>query len=117
MHGAPGPAGCGGGSAIQAASVETGDIAVGLRIAVGGFMHETNTFVRQPTAWEGFVRAGPWPTVTAGRDVLRGVPGITLAIAYLMQAAEKAGHVMLPLAWGGAMPGGKVTSEAFERMA
>src|SRR5205085_2797645 len=40
-----------------------------------------------------------------------------LAIAFFMEAAEKAGHVMLPLAWGGAMPGGKVTSDAFERMA
>jgi microcystin degradation protein MlrC len=37
-----------------------------MRIAVGGFMHETNTFVDQPTAWEDFVRVGPWPTATSG---------------------------------------------------
>lgn len=90
---------------------------MGLRIAVGGFMHETNTFVRQPTTWDDFVRAGPWPTVTVGDDILKVFRSINLAIAHFMEGAEKAGHRMLPLAWGGAMPGGKVTSDAFERMA
>jgi len=31
---------------------------MGLRIAVGGFMHETNTFVAKPTTWNDFVEAG-----------------------------------------------------------
>jgi microcystin degradation protein MlrC len=88
-----------------------------MRIAVGGFLHETNTFVAQPTTWDDFVRAGPWPTVTEGEAVLTTFRGINLAIAYFMEAAEKAGHTMLPLAWGGAMPAGKVTRDAFERMA
>ncbi|MFL5079298.1 MAG: M81 family metallopeptidase [Microvirga sp.] len=90
---------------------------MGLRIAVGGFMHETNTFVAKPTTWNDFVEAGPWPTLTIGEGVLSTFRGINLAIAYFMDAAEKAGHVMVPLAWGGAMPGGKVARDAFERMA
>ena len=88
-----------------------------LRIAVGGFMHETNTFVQRPTTWDDFVEAGPWPTVTVGDAVLSTFRGINLAIAHFMEAAEKAGHAMVPLAWGCAMPSGKVTSDAFERMA
>jgi microcystin degradation protein MlrC len=88
-----------------------------MRIAVGGFLHETNTFVAQPTAWDDFVDAGPWPTVTVGAPILTTFRGINLAIAHFMDAAEKAGHEMIPLAWGGAMPGGKVTDDAFERMA
>jgi microcystin degradation protein MlrC len=88
-----------------------------MRIAVGGFMHETNTFVSSPTTWDDFVRAGPWPTVTEGDEVLAVFRGINLAIAHFMDAAEKAGHVMLPLAWGAAMPAGRVTDDAFERMA
>jgi microcystin degradation protein MlrC len=88
-----------------------------LRIAVGGFMHETNTFVQRPTPWDDFVEAGPWPTVTVGDAVLSTFRGINLAIAYFMEAAEKAGHAIVPLAWGCAMPSGKVTSDAFERMA
>src|SRR3954471_5756330 len=90
---------------------------MGLRIAVGGFMHETNTFVAKPTTWNDFVEAGPWPTLTIGEGVLSTFRGINLAIAYFMDAAEKAGHVMVPLAWGGAMPGGKVARDAFECMA
>ncbi|MGD9845108.1 MAG: M81 family metallopeptidase [Variibacter sp.] len=87
-----------------------------MRIAVGGFMHETNTFVARPTAWEDFVRAGPWPTVTEGAPILSTFRGINLAIAHFMDAAEKAGHEMVPLAWGAAQPSGCVTDDAFERM-
>jgi microcystin degradation protein MlrC len=88
-----------------------------MRIAVGGFMHETNTFVAQPTTWDDFVRAGPWPTVTEGAPILKVFRGINLAIAHFMDAAEKAGHTMVPLAWGAAQPSGRVTDDAFERMA
>jgi len=87
-----------------------------MRIAVGGFLHETNTFVARPTTWDDFVEAGPWPGATSGEPVLRTFRGINLAIAYFMDAAEKAGHTMVPLAWGGAMPAGRVTDDAFERM-
>ena len=87
-----------------------------MRIAVGGFMHETNTFVAAPTPWSDFVQAGPWPTATEGEPILTVFRGINLAIAHFMDAAEKAGHTMVPLAWAGAMPGGRVTDDAFERM-
>jgi microcystin degradation protein MlrC len=90
---------------------------MGLRIAVGGFMHETNTFVAKPTVWDDFVNAGPWPGATEGEAIFTTFRGINLAIAYFMDAAEKADHTMLPLAWAGAMPGGKVARDAFERMA
>ncbi len=63
------------------------------------------------------MRAGPWPTVTEGEAILSVFRGINLAIAHFMDAAETAGHVMVPLAWGAAMPAGRVTDDAFERMA
>lgn len=88
-----------------------------LRIAVGGFMHETNTFVRQPTSWDDFVRAGPWPTVTEGEAILTTFRGINLAIAHFIAAAEDARHTLVPLVWGCAQPAGRVTDDAFERMA
>ena len=52
---------------------------MGLRVAVGGFMHETNTFVAKPTTWNDFVEAGPWPTLTIGEGVLSTFRGINLA--------------------------------------
>lgn len=88
-----------------------------MRIAVGGFMHETNTFVPTPTTWEDFLRGGPWPTLTEGDAILATFRGINLALAYFVEAAEKAGHTPVPLAWSCAQPAGRVTDDAFERMA
>ena len=88
-----------------------------MRIAVGGFMHETNTFVDAPTTWDDFVRAGPWPTVTSGENILTVFRGINLAIAHFDAAVQAAGHEIVPLAWAAAQPGGRVADDAFERMA
>jgi microcystin degradation protein MlrC len=88
-----------------------------MRIAIGGFMHETNTFVATPTTWDDYVRAGPWPTVTEGPAILTTFRGINLAIAHFIQAAEADGHTFAPLAWGNAQPGGRVEDATFERMA
>jgi len=88
-----------------------------MRIAAGGFMHETNTFVATPTTWDDFVRAGPWPTVTEGEAIRSVFRGLNLGIAHFMQTAEAAGHAIVPLAWAAAQPGGRVADDAFERMA
>ena len=87
-----------------------------MRIAVGGFMHETNTFVSAPTTWNDFVRAGPWPTVTEGEAIRTVFRGLNLGIAHFLGTAQAAGHAIVPLAWAAAQPGGKVTDDAFERM-
>jgi microcystin degradation protein MlrC len=89
---------------------------MGLRIAVGGFLHETNTFVERPTTWHDFVEAGPWPTVTRGEGILDAFGGLNLGISHAIAGAHAAGHTVLPLAWGCAMPGGRVEDEAFDRM-
>src|SRR5688572_30444816 len=88
-----------------------------MRIAVGGFMHETNTFVATPTTWDDFARGGPWPMPSEGAAILSTFRGINLAIAHFIAAAEQAGHEIVPLAWAAAQPSGRVTDEAFERMA
>jgi len=88
-----------------------------MRIAVGGFMHETNTFVTAPTTWDDFVRAGPWPTVTEGEAIGSVFRGLNLGIAHFMEKAQAAGHAIVPLAWAAAQPGGRVADDAFERMA
>ena len=63
-----------------------------MRIAVGGFMHETNTFVPIPTSWDDFVRAGPWPTVTEGEAILSVFRGINLAIDAMPDKESKILH-------------------------
>src|SRR5260370_21614868 len=81
-----------------------------MRIAVGGFMHETNTFVTVPTIWDDFVRAGPWPTVTQGEAIRSVFRGLDLAIAHFMEKAQAAGHAIVPLACAGAQPAGRGTA-------
>ncbi|MBN8965539.1 MAG: M81 family metallopeptidase [Rhizobiales bacterium] len=88
-----------------------------MRIAVGGFWHETNTFVDTPTGWDDFVRPGPRPPAVEGEALLGAFEGLNLAIAEFMAAARAAGHEFVPLAWGCAQPSGRVTGEAFERLA
>lgn len=87
-----------------------------MRIAVGGFLHETNTFVARPTTWHDFVEAGPWPTVTRGEGILPAFEGLNLGISHVVAKARAMGHEVVPLAWGCAMPGGRVEDEAFDRM-
>ena len=39
------------------------------RIAVGGFLHETNTFAPTKATYADFVHGGGWPAMTQGADV------------------------------------------------
>lgn len=87
-----------------------------LRIAVGGFMHETNTFIDKPTTWEDFARDGAWPGYTAGPALLERFQGLNLAISGFVAKAQAAGHEIIPLSWAGAMPGGRVAADVFRRM-
>ena len=41
------------------------------RIAVGGFLHETNTFAPTKAGYADFVHGGGWPAMTQGADVLK----------------------------------------------
>ncbi len=87
-----------------------------MKIAVGGFMHETNTFVPTPTRFEDFETPGEWPDFCAGAELPDTVRGANVAIAHFIAAAEAAGHEIQPLAWGMAMPGGLVTAETFDHI-
>ena len=44
------------------------------RIAVAGFLHETNTFAPIKTTWDDFLRAEDFPGLTEGAAILETVP-------------------------------------------
>ena len=88
-----------------------------LRIAVGGFMHESATFVDQPTTWDDFARTGPWPGACEGEAMLKTMAGLNIGLPCFVDEIRKAGHQVVPIAWTMAQPAGAVTSHAFERMA
>ena len=88
-----------------------------LRIAVGGFMHETNTFAVKPTEFSDFTITQQYPGYCSGPEMLAALKGRNLAAACFIEEAQSAGHEILPLSWSFAMPGGTVSGQAFERLA
>ncbi len=89
---------------------------MGLRIAVGGFMHESHSFAPRPTRYPDFVHPGGFPPLTAGAGLFAAVRGTSVPIAGAIAAGEAAGAGLVPLAWAFANPAGPVQDEAFERI-
>jgi microcystin degradation protein MlrC len=87
-----------------------------MRIAVGGFQHETNTFASRPATRADFEAADAWPALTRGAALFDATAGINLPMAGFVAAARAAGHVLEPLTWCSATPSGPVTRDAYEHV-
>lgn len=85
------------------------------RIAIAGFLHETNTFAPVLTTFEDFKRDEGWPGLTIGEEILTKFPGINIGIGGFIKAATAAGHDLLPVCWSGAVPAGYVTEDGYEQ--
>ena len=88
-----------------------------MRLAVGGFQHETNTFAPQKATLDDFLAPDAWPGLVRGADLFDAVRGINLPAAGFIQAAHSSHHVVVPLTWCSATPSAHVTREAYERIA
>jgi microcystin degradation protein MlrC len=86
------------------------------RIAVGGFLHETNTFAPTKATYADFEHGGGWPRMAVGADVLR-VRNINVGLAGFLEAAEAEGWELAPTISCAASPCAHVTEDAFERIA
>jgi microcystin degradation protein MlrC len=87
-----------------------------LRIAVGGFMHESHSFAPRPTRYPDFVQPGGFPPLTAGAGMFAAVRDTSVPSAGAIRVGEAAGAELVPLAWAFANPAGPVEDEAFERI-
>jgi len=88
-----------------------------MRIAIGGFQHETNTFAPSKATYDEFARGGAWPPLLKGGDILDGTQGINLPVAGFVDAMRKTTHQLVPTAWAAASPSAHVTQDAYERIA
>jgi len=88
-----------------------------MRVAVGGFMHETNTFAPSKATYEMFERADSWPAMCEGGDVLTSTAGVNIGMSGFVEAAAGLGFELEPLVWCNAGPSAHVTDDAFERIA
>src|SRR4051794_18929790 len=86
------------------------------RIAVGGFLHETNTFAPTKATYADFVHGGGWPAMAAGADVLKVMRDINVGLAGFIEAAEAKGWDLVPTIACGASPSAHVTEHAYERI-
>jgi microcystin degradation protein MlrC len=87
------------------------------RIAVGGFLHETNTFAPTKATYDDFVHGGGWPAMAAGTDVLKVMRNINVGLAGFVEQAEANGWELVPTISCAASPSAHVTKDAFERVA
>ena len=88
-----------------------------LRIAVGGFLHESHSFAPRPTGWAEFVQPGGLPPLRSGPAMLHAVRGTSVALAGALAEMAAAGATPVPLTWCFANPAGPVEDQAFERIA
>jgi microcystin degradation protein MlrC len=88
-----------------------------MRIAVGGFLHESHSFAPMPTRYEDFLRPAGYPGLVRGPAMLDATRGSAAAVAGAIAAVEAGGDTPVPLLWCLATPAGPVQAEAFERIA
>ena len=86
------------------------------RIAVGGFLHETNTFAPTKATYDDFVHGGGWPAMAVGEDVLKTMRHINVGLAGFVEVAEANGWELVPTISCGASPSAHVTEDAYERI-
>jgi microcystin degradation protein MlrC len=87
-----------------------------LRIAIGGFLHESHSFAPRPTTYTDFVHPAGFPPLCEGEAMLQAVRGTSVPASGALGVAEAAGAAVVPLAWTLANPAGPVQDEAFERI-
>ncbi len=87
-----------------------------MRIAIGGFLHESHSFAPRPTTYRDFVEPGGFPPLCHGPALIPALRGTSLPSAGAIAVLEAAGATIVPLAWCFANPAGPVEDEAFERI-
>lgn len=84
------------------------------RVALAGFLHETNTFAPSKAQMSDFVQGGGYMPLTRGAAVLTQGRDINLGIGGAVTFGESAGWDMVPILWAGAIPSAHVSQTAYE---
>ena len=85
------------------------------RIAIGGFLHETNCFVPMRTDYAYFAKGGEFPPLARGAEVIERTTGAPFGISGFLDEIDDS-HELVPLIWGHAGAGGYITDDCFERI-
>ncbi len=88
-----------------------------MRIAIGGFLHESHSFAAHPTTYRDFLEPGGFPPLCHGTNLIDSLRHTSVPAAGAISVIDAEGATIIPLAWGFANPAGPVQDEAFERIA
>lgn len=86
------------------------------RIAVAGWQHETNSFAAEKATLDAFIQPDAWPGLVEGAALPAAVAGVNIPVAGFIEAAQRAGHEIVPLLWASATPSGPVEDQAYEEI-
>ena len=87
------------------------------RIAVGGFLHETNTFAPTKATYDAFLHGGGWPRMVLGGDIPKVVRNVNVGLSGFIDAAQTEDWELVPTIFAAATPSAHVTRDAYERIA
>lgn len=87
------------------------------RIAIGGFLHETNTFGPSPADYAAFDGGSGYGPVRRGDEIMDDLASVNAAIAGAIRLGRARNWEMVPTLWCAASPSAHVTRDAYERIA
>ena len=86
------------------------------RVALAGFLHETNTFAPTRALLDDFIQGGGYMPLARGVDLITQSRGINLGIGGAVEYGESAGWDMVPVLWAGAIPSAHVVRDAYDAL-
>lgn len=84
------------------------------RVALAGFLHETNTFAPSPADMDSFAQGGGYMPMARGAALMTAGRGINLGIGGAVDHGEAEGWDLVPVLWCGAIPSAHVTQTAYD---
>jgi microcystin degradation protein MlrC len=87
-----------------------------MRVAVGGFLHETNTFAPSKATFDDFASGLGWGGMLEGEAIARSLGGTNIGSAGFLDGATANGWDVVPTLWTATSPSAHVTEDAFERI-
>lgn len=86
------------------------------KVAVGGVLHETNTFMSTNADIADFEKGAGFPGLCYGDAILDEMKGVNCGLAGFIEAAPPSWE-LVPMVWAVAIPSGPVTTSAFDAIA
>jgi microcystin degradation protein MlrC len=86
------------------------------RVAIGGFLHETNTFAPSPATFADFDGGSGYGPIRRGAQIFDDLAHVNAAIAGAIRVGRAQGWDLVPTLWCAASPSAHVTRDAFERI-